>query len=174
MLWKKNLYKESHKFLVHAWQRMRPPFSFSPSSSSSPHSLLRTKPRLSSYLFTLLAFILLATILYAHDFAFIFHPHLQNDIAPHPPLLFSTPGELTRTSSESITERNNTVQKVEEKTKECDVFSGRWVRDELTRPLYEESECPYIQPQLTCQQHGRPDKSYRQWRWQPNGCDLPL
>ncbi|KAH1055480.1 hypothetical protein J1N35_033545 [Gossypium stocksii] len=55
----------------------------------------------------------------------------------------------------------------------CDIFSGRWVRDELTRPLYEESECPYIQPQLTCQEHGRPDKEYQKWRWQPHGCDLP-
>lgn len=55
----------------------------------------------------------------------------------------------------------------------CDVFRGRWVRDELTRPLYEESDCPYIQPQLTCQEHGRPEKEYQRWRWQPHGCDLP-
>ncbi|KAM1595223.1 hypothetical protein PS2_001504 [Malus domestica] len=40
----------------------------------------------------------------------------------------------------------------------CGVFSGRWNFDESTRPLYEESECPYIQPQLTFQEHGRPDK----------------
>lgn len=55
----------------------------------------------------------------------------------------------------------------------CDVFDGRWVRDEANHPLYEESECPYIQPQLTCQEHGRPEKEYQYWRWQPNGCDLP-
>ncbi|CAN1812119.1 Protein trichome birefringence-like 33 [Linum perenne] len=55
----------------------------------------------------------------------------------------------------------------------CDLFSGRWVRDELTHPLYEESECPYIQPQLTCQKQGRPDKDYQFWRWQPHSCDLP-
>lgn len=55
----------------------------------------------------------------------------------------------------------------------CDVFRGRWVRDESNRPLYQESECPYIQPQLTCQEHGRPDKEYQYWRWQPHGCDLP-
>ncbi|KAF9591923.1 hypothetical protein IFM89_010281 [Coptis chinensis] len=56
---------------------------------------------------------------------------------------------------------------------ECDVFSGKWVRDASTRPLYEESECPYIQPQITCQEHGRPDKEYQSWRWQPHGCSLP-
>jgi len=60
------------------------------------------------------------------------------------------------------------------KTQEsCDVFSGSWVRDELTRPHYQESECPYIQPQLTCQEHGRPDKEYQYWKWQPNDCSLP-
>ncbi|XP_022995816.1 protein trichome birefringence-like 33 isoform X1 [Cucurbita maxima] len=54
----------------------------------------------------------------------------------------------------------------------CDVFSGSWVRDEVTRPLYDESDCPYIPPQLTCQKHGRPDRSYQYWRWQPYGCNL--
>lgn len=54
----------------------------------------------------------------------------------------------------------------------CDLFSGRWVRD-YSRPLYEEEECPYIQPQLTCQEHGRPDKDYQHWRWQPHGCSIP-
>ncbi|KAI3839031.1 hypothetical protein MKW92_000531 [Papaver armeniacum] len=56
---------------------------------------------------------------------------------------------------------------------ECDIFSGKWVWDESNRPLYEESECPYIQPQLTCQEHGRPEKDYQFWRWQPHGCSLP-
>lgn len=55
----------------------------------------------------------------------------------------------------------------------CDIFNGRWVWDKESRPLYEEDECPYIQPQLTCQEHGRPDKDYQHWRWQPNGCSLP-
>ena len=55
----------------------------------------------------------------------------------------------------------------------CDIFSGKWVRDEKNKPMYEEWECPYIQPQLTCQEHGRPDRDYQFWRWQPNSCDLP-
>ncbi|XP_060974493.1 protein trichome birefringence-like 3 [Cannabis sativa] len=50
--------------------------------------------------------------------------------------------------------------------------SGRWVYDE-SRPLYEESDCPYIQPQLTRLEHGRPETNYQHRRWQPNGCDLP-
>lgn len=55
----------------------------------------------------------------------------------------------------------------------CDVGVGEWVYDEAARPLYQEEECPYIQPQLTCLAHGRPDTAYRHWRWQPRGCSLP-
>lgn len=54
----------------------------------------------------------------------------------------------------------------------CDLFNGRWVRDE-TRPLYTEDECPYIQRQLTCQTEGRRESDYLKWRWQPYGCSLP-
>ncbi|KAI3945142.1 hypothetical protein MKW92_040221 [Papaver armeniacum] len=32
--------------------------------------------------------------------------------------------------------------------------------------------CPYIQ-QFSCQAHGRPDKDYQFWKWQPHGCSLP-
>ncbi|XP_062214168.1 probable xylan O-acetyltransferase 10 isoform X2 [Phragmites australis] len=55
----------------------------------------------------------------------------------------------------------------------CDIGQGEWVYDEAARPWYQEWECPYIQPQLTCQAHGRPDKAYQHWRWQPRGCSLP-
>jgi hypothetical protein len=55
----------------------------------------------------------------------------------------------------------------------CDIGQGEWVYDEAARPVYQEWECPYIHPELTCQAHGRPDKSYQHWRWQPRGCSLP-
>lgn len=55
---------------------------------------------------------------------------------------------------------------------ECDMFSGKWVRDD-SPPPYEESECPYIGGQLTCLAHGRPEKDYQNWRWQPHGCSIP-
>ncbi|XP_077213674.1 protein trichome birefringence-like 33 isoform X2 [Tasmannia lanceolata] len=61
---------------------------------------------------------------------------------------------------------------VGETTGGCDVFDGKWVRDEVSRPLYRESECPYIYPH-TCEEHGRPDRGYQNWRWKPHGCLLP-
>ncbi|EEF41500.1 protein trichome birefringence-like 33 [Ricinus communis] len=126
--------------------------------SSSSSSLLIRKARLSPYLFTLLAFIVFVSILYGEDFMCLL-------------------GQLDPDSDRLLTRTEKKWEKLPfaiGKTPEgCDLFSGRWVKDESTRPLYEEWECPYIQPQLTCQEHGRPDKDYQYWRWQPHGCDLP-
>ncbi|XP_012465388.1 protein trichome birefringence-like 33 [Gossypium raimondii] len=133
---------------------MKSPLS---SSSSSSMDVLR-KPRLSPYLFTLLTFIVFITILYGEDFICIF-----GQLEPIPGRAISRP----------VKKREKLAFAIGKSEEKCDVFKGRWVRDELSRPLYEESECPYIQPQLTCQEHGRPDTEYQKWRWQPHGCDLP-
>ncbi|TYI23811.1 hypothetical protein ES332_A06G190500v1 [Gossypium tomentosum] len=130
---------------------MKPPLS------SSSSAVLR-KARLSPYLFTLLAFIVFVSILYGEDFMCIL-----GQLEPIP----------GRAMSKPVKRRGKLAFAIGKGEEGCDIFSGRWVRDELTRPLYEESECPYIQPQLTCQEHGRPDKDYQKWRWQPHGCDLP-
>ncbi|KAK9168037.1 hypothetical protein Syun_000177 [Stephania yunnanensis] len=116
----------------------------------TPMSHLR-RPRVSSsYLLTLLAFIFSVALLYGEDLRFLFRQQTQHHSQPQPQLRSRL-----------------------EKQEECDVFSGKWVRDESTRPSYEEWECPYIQPQLTCQEHGRPERLYQSWRWQPHACSLP-
>ncbi|GKU92181.1 hypothetical protein SLEP1_g5944 [Rubroshorea leprosula] len=125
-------------------------------SSSSSSSVLR-KARLSPYLFTLIAFIVFVAVLYGEDFMCLFG---QLELGIDRPL---------RTEKK----RGKLPFAIGKTEEGCDIFSGRWVRDELNRPFYEESECPYIQPQLTCQEHGRPDKDYQHWRWQPHGCSLP-
>ncbi|XP_044461106.1 protein trichome birefringence-like 33 [Mangifera indica] len=133
---------------------MKPPLHC---SSSSNYNALR-KTRFSPFLFALLTFIVFVVILYGEDFMCIFGQ-------PEP-----LPGRPISAARKKLVKLPFAIGKTEEG---CDVFSGRWVRDESTRPLYEESECPYIQPQLTCQEHGRPDRDYQYWRWQPHGCDLP-
>ncbi|KAL9659753.1 hypothetical protein QQ045_024562 [Rhodiola kirilowii] len=128
-------------------------------AAMSPSSVFRKQPYVSPYLFTLLIFILFVSVLYSQNSRCLIteksrpsvHPERLMPVARHGKLPFAL-----RETEES-----------------CDVFSGKWVRDEVNRPLYEEHECPYIQPQLTCQAQGRPDKEYRFWRWQPNQCDLP-
>ncbi|KAK9152979.1 hypothetical protein Sjap_000459 [Stephania japonica] len=55
----------------------------------------------------------------------------------------------------------------------CNVFDGKWVFDNATRPLYREQSCPYLTKQVTCKKNGRPDSLYQNWRWKPNSCELP-
>nr|POF19095.1 protein trichome birefringence-like 33 [Quercus suber] len=133
---------------------MKPPIS-------SSSSVLIRKARLSPFLFTLLAFILFVAILYGEDFMCIFSQQLQ---------IYADQGQPVSRTEKKWEKLPFAMGKTQES---CDVFSGSWVRDELTRPHYQESECPYIQPQLTCQEHGRPDKEYQYWKWQPNDCSLP-
>lgn len=59
-----------------------------------------------------------------------------------------------------------------ESLESCNVFSGKWVFDNSSYPLYNESECPYMSDQLACHKHGRSDLGYQYWRWQPHNCNL--
>ncbi|XP_071738454.1 protein trichome birefringence-like 34 [Rutidosis leptorrhynchoides] len=57
--------------------------------------------------------------------------------------------------------------------KSCDFFSGNWVYDNISRPLYKEQECSYLTDAYACEKFGRKELKYQFWRWQPHGCDLP-
>ncbi|KAL3717955.1 hypothetical protein ACJRO7_003139 [Eucalyptus globulus] len=126
------------------------------SSSSSPSSALR-KASVSPYLFVSLAFLLFVAVLYGENLC-----------------MFGQQLQLSRPLSRTEKKDDEALPfAIGEAAEGCDIFRGRWVRDKSTRLHYEESQCPYIQPQLTCQAHGRPDKEYQFWRWQPHGCSLP-
>lgn len=56
--------------------------------------------------------------------------------------------------------------------KQCNVFEGRWVRDD-SYPLYKEGSCPHIDEPFDCFLNGRPDRRYQNLRWQPYGCNIP-
>ncbi|WOL20170.1 protein trichome birefringence-like [Canna indica] len=56
--------------------------------------------------------------------------------------------------------------------KGCDIFQGKWVKDD-SYPLYPEGSCPHIDEPFDCYLNGRPDLPYQKLRWQPNGCNIP-
>ncbi|EPS62559.1 hypothetical protein M569_12231 [Genlisea aurea] len=54
----------------------------------------------------------------------------------------------------------------------CDIYDGRWVRDE-SPPSYDPTTCPHIDPSFDCRRNGRPDRNYLNWRWEPRSCAVP-
>ncbi|KAL6534415.1 hypothetical protein OROHE_013340 [Orobanche hederae] len=55
----------------------------------------------------------------------------------------------------------------------CNLFSGRWVFDNTSYPLYKERQCSFMLDDFACQKYGRKDLKYQHWRWQPHDCDVP-
>ncbi|XP_076959590.1 protein trichome birefringence-like 34 isoform X2 [Bidens hawaiensis] len=47
----------------------------------------------------------------------------------------------------------------------CNLFSGKWVFDNKSYPLYKENECKFMSDQLACNKFGREDLSYQHWRF---------
>ncbi|KAK0580475.1 hypothetical protein LWI29_002371 [Acer saccharum] len=54
----------------------------------------------------------------------------------------------------------------------CNAFDGNWVWDE-NYPLYQSTDCPFLDQGFRCLENGRPDSFFTKWRWQPKHCNLP-
>ncbi|XP_072967012.1 probable xylan O-acetyltransferase 10 [Typha angustifolia] len=130
----------------------------------SPH---RRPHLLTSYLLTL-SLIIFVAVLHGEDFIYILcHPLV------HHPGGQQQQQQQRQVSNNKEKDHEVAAFAIGENEEGCDIFQGEWIYDDKWRPMYAEEECPYIQPQLTCQAHGRPDNGYQNWRWKPHGCSLP-
>ncbi|KAK4342295.1 hypothetical protein RND71_038111 [Anisodus tanguticus] len=74
---------------------------------------------------------------------------------------------LNNTSSNSIDDKELLGIK-----SSCNIYRGKWVYDS-SYPLYDSSNCPFIDNEFNCQKYKRPDNLYLKYRWQPFSCNLP-
>ncbi|KAI6700651.1 hypothetical protein NL676_014975 [Syzygium grande] len=57
---------------------------------------------------------------------------------------------------------------------DCDLYRGHWVPDSRgSSSSYTNSSCATIPDSKNCFRHGRKDTDFLNWRWKPDGCELP-
>lgn len=56
---------------------------------------------------------------------------------------------------------------------DCDLYRGHWVPDFRGSSPYTNSSCATIPDSKNCFRHGRKDAGFLNWRWKPDGCELP-
>ncbi|KAB1210310.1 Protein trichome berefringence-like 7 [Morella rubra] len=64
------------------------------------------------------------------------------------------------------------TSKFNDSFRSCNVFDGSWVPND-SYPLYNATECPFVEQGFDCLGNGRTDKDYLRWRWKPKTSDIP-
>ncbi|PIN04223.1 hypothetical protein CDL12_23240 [Handroanthus impetiginosus] len=68
-------------------------------------------------------------------------------------------GYVVQEDGENVVGRRSTGNGSSENAR-CDLFSGKWVHDNESYPLYKDYECKFMSDQLDCGKFGRKDLDY--------------
>ncbi|XP_075515696.1 protein trichome birefringence-like 19 [Primulina tabacum] len=78
-----------------------------------------------------------------------------------------------KNSAEIITPHHAEGIEITDNQEKCDIFTGEWIPNP-NAPYYTNTTCWAIHEHQNCMKYGRPDAGFMQWRWKPDGCDLPV
>lgn len=78
-----------------------------------------------------------------------------------------------KNSAEIIPPHHAEDSKITDNQEKCDIFTGEWIPN-TNAPYYTNTTCWAIHEHQNCMKYGRPDSGFMQWRWKPDGCDLPV
>lgn len=89
-------------------------------------------------------------------------------------LLTSYSNPFTVTPKQDPDEATSTLRmkKKEDDEKPCDLFVGRWIWNP-NGSVYTNRTCKTMPESKNCGKYGKDDKLLVNWRWKPNGCNLP-
>ncbi|XP_021842449.2 protein trichome birefringence-like 40 [Spinacia oleracea] len=112
------------------------------------------------------------------DISFLSTKQALVDLVPFKVLNLSTSSSSSGGVVKPMKPSNLVFDGIEKSTtkarNKCDIFDGKWVYKPEEGPRYDSFKCPFINEKFSCQQNGRLDSMYENWRWEALHCDVPL
>ncbi|OUZ99118.1 PMR5 N-terminal domain [Macleaya cordata] len=100
---------------------------------------------------------------------------ITNDLTPQKKITSDLKSDDSAKGSSVVPEDIDNIDVDDEELliNKCDLAKGRWVFNNLSKPLYSDRTCQYLDKQISCVKNGRMDSGYRHWEWQPDNCIFP-
>ncbi|CAI9111345.1 OLC1v1011554C1 [Oldenlandia corymbosa var. corymbosa] len=130
-------------------------------------------PLRKSTLISIVAFVLGVTIIYVYSpYSFSLYVNPTSLSTGNSSSLLNNDSIATNDGSLIAEPDNNNESDVVKNEETCDLSSGEWVPNP-DAPYYTNVTCPGMYNLQNCMKFGKPSMSFLEWRWKPDGCELP-